>query len=127
MKELQKFWLREQTHVVGLSEQRQKQIQDMNLLKKRKHSQFSSFIYFIFQFVSSVEILILQQKNLRITDDLNQYQNLEEKLNRSITKYRSQIVILNNKLFDKKGHRESMGKHNVVIHNEYMGKLQVCY
>lgn len=36
VKDLQRFWLREQTHVVGLSEQRQKQIHDMNLLKKRK-------------------------------------------------------------------------------------------
>lgn len=71
--------------------------------------------------------MILQQKNLRITDDLDSFQQLEEKLNRGIKKHQSNIVVLNNKLFDKKGYRESMDKQNVVIHNEYMGKLQVLW
>lgn len=35
IKQLQKFWLRQQGHVVSLSQQRQEQINDMNMLKKR--------------------------------------------------------------------------------------------
>lgn len=35
-KKLQKFWLREQGHICQLSEQRQNQLKEMNLLKKRK-------------------------------------------------------------------------------------------
>lgn len=36
-KKLQKFWLREQGHICQLSEQRQEQIKEMNLLKKRTY------------------------------------------------------------------------------------------
>lgn len=39
-KKMEKVWLREQGHMIALSEQRQDQLQQLNMLRKRRFSSY---------------------------------------------------------------------------------------
>ncbi|KAF5290868.1 hypothetical protein FQR65_LT11507 [Abscondita terminalis] len=104
-RKLQKFWLREQAFVVNLSHQRQEQINDLSMIKK--------------------QLQLLQQKNLRINDELNDYQEKEDKLNRAIVTLQNRILICNEQIIKKKGSKNSIEKDTDLIQFDFSGKLQV--
>ncbi|KAI4455962.1 coiled-coil domain-containing protein 40 [Holotrichia oblita] len=103
-KDLQKFWLREQGHVVCLSEQREEQIHDSNLLRK--------------------QTLILEQRNLKINDELDVHHKQEEKMQRNINKLQNQLVYFTEALSKKKGSKDCLDASNCLLHDEFIIKLR---
>ncbi|KAB0794085.1 hypothetical protein PPYR_13705 [Photinus pyralis] len=102
-KKLRKFWLRQQGYVVNLSEQRQNQINDFNMLKK--------------------QLQLLIQKNLKINDELENYRRQEEVLSRSMVNLQNKITIMNELINKAKGNKIVMEKDTDTIQFDYSGKL----
>ncbi|KRT83426.1 hypothetical protein AMK59_3719 [Oryctes borbonicus] len=104
IKDMQKFWLREQGHVVCLSEQREEQIHDRNLLRK--------------------QTLILEQRNLKINDELEVHRKQEEKMRRNINKLQNQLVYYTEALSKKQGSKHNLDERNTLLQNEFVFKLK---
>ncbi|GJQ86909.1 hypothetical protein Trydic_g11780 [Trypoxylus dichotomus] len=104
IKDMQKFWLREQGHVVCLSEQREEQIHDSNLLRK--------------------QTLILEQRNLKINDELEIHRQQEDKMQRSINKLQNQLVYFTETLSKKQGSKSNLDESNTLLQNEFVIKLK---
>ncbi|RZC34989.1 coiled-coil domain-containing protein 40, partial [Asbolus verrucosus] len=103
-KKLQQFWLREQTNLLKISEQRQEQIQNNNLLRK--------------------QILILEQKNLKVTDELDAFKKQQEKVLRSINNLHNQLTVTGDNFCKTKGLKINMDKENEVMRQDYVYKLK---
>ncbi|KAK5641501.1 hypothetical protein RI129_010048 [Pyrocoelia pectoralis] len=102
-KKLRKFWLRQQGFVVNLSEQRQNQINDFNMLKK--------------------QLQLLTQKNLKINDELENYRKQEGNLSRSIVILQNKIILMNEQINKKKDSKIIMEKDTDTLQFDYSGKL----
>ncbi|XP_022900304.2 coiled-coil domain-containing protein 40 [Onthophagus taurus] len=103
-KELQRFWLREQSHVVFLSEQRQQQIHDSNLLRK--------------------QTMILEQRNLKVNDELDLYNKQEANMTRSIKKLQNQILNCTEQLGKKKSSKQFLDEANEMFQNDFTCRLK---
>lgn len=121
-KQLEAIWLREQGHMITLSEQRQDQLQQLNLFRKRKiNSYLVKRIIFIVIFV---EIMVLEQKNLKIGDEIDNLKKQEEVMHRNINKLRNQIVVNNEKITKKRGNKIHLERSNEYLQQDYFSKLQ---
>ncbi|CAH0563600.1 unnamed protein product [Brassicogethes aeneus] len=104
IKELQSYWLREQKNLLSMSRERQEQMHDKNLLKK--------------------QILITEQKNFKITDDIERTKLELEKIERNIRKLQSKVVILCDSLFKKKDKKTDLDHTNDILKNHYDVRLR---
>lgn len=122
-KSFQKFWLREQGHICQLSEQRQEQIKELNLIKKRK-------FYFIYDWycylkkLRPAETTILEQRNLKISDELEACVRKETELNRSVDNLYKKVSLLNEQFFKKKGNANFLTETNNLQQVDYVSKLK---
>ncbi|XP_044759572.1 coiled-coil domain-containing protein 40 [Coccinella septempunctata] len=104
IKELQTFWMREQRNVLSLSETRQQQIANNDLLRK--------------------QILILQQKNLKLSDEIEAINKQDQKTSRNILNYHNQILMRSESLSRKKDERKGLDAHNDLAQMEFMSRLK---
>ncbi|XP_049823494.1 coiled-coil domain-containing protein 40 isoform X2 [Aethina tumida] len=104
IKNLQTYWLREQKNLLTMSKDRQEQIHDTNLLKK--------------------QVIILEQKNFKISDDIDREKMELENLERRIRKLQSKVVILCDSLFKKKDRKNEIDNTNDILKNHYDIKLK---
>lgn len=105
IKQLQQFWMKEQRNVINLAETRQEQISSNDLIKK--------------------QILILQQKNLKITDDLDGIKIQHQKTTRNILNLHNQILMKSETLSKKKGTKQYLDVHNDLTQADYLNKLKI--
>ncbi|KAJ8917137.1 hypothetical protein NQ315_012629 [Exocentrus adspersus] len=104
IKKLQLFWMREQKNLLVVSQERQDQIYEINMLKKQS--------------------LILEQKNLRIRDEINAYKKAEEKVLHSINTLQNRGTVLSEVLFKKRHQKTNLDRNNVLLQFEYDTKLK---
>ncbi|CAG9768078.1 unnamed protein product [Ceutorhynchus assimilis] len=104
IKDLQIFWMREERNVLSMSQEKQEQIQKLNLLKK--------------------ENFILQQKNLKISQEIENYKKQEEKTLHNINHLQNKTSILCDQLNKKKNTKINLDKTNYHLQFEFDGKLK---
>lgn len=104
IKKLQSFWLREQKNMLSVSKERQEQIQNLNILKKQTK--------------------ILEQKNLNINNDLEEYKKNQDKVVHNINNLQNKTTILSETIFKKRSQKETMDRSNILIQTEYENKLR---
>ncbi|XP_023727369.1 coiled-coil domain-containing protein 40 isoform X2 [Cryptotermes secundus] len=102
--ELQQFWLRQQAHTVQLANQRNEQLRNINLIRK--------------------QVLILDQKNLKIEHEIESHNKEEKAISRSIASLCNKLLSLNLKLCEKKDYKGTLDKENLSMQNHYMNILK---
>ncbi|CAH2011669.1 unnamed protein product [Acanthoscelides obtectus] len=104
IKKLQTFWLREQKNLLGVSNERQEQLRKINLMKK--------------------QLLILEQKNIKINFDIESYKKQEEQVQRNIRTLHNKSVIFCEALYKKRNHKVELDRNNVLLQNQIDTKLK---
>lgn len=104
IKKLQLFWLREQKNLLVVSKDRQEQIYNINMLKKQS--------------------LMLEQKNLRIRDEIEAYKKAAEKVLHNINNLQNRSTVLSEVLFKKRHQKINLDRNNVLLQSEYDTKLR---
>ncbi|KAJ8953759.1 hypothetical protein NQ318_015415 [Aromia moschata] len=104
IKKLQSFWLREQKNLLVVSKERQEQIYNINMLKK--------------------QALVLEQKNLRVRDEIEMYKKAEEKVLQNVNNLQNRSVILCETLFKKRNQKTDLDRNNTLLQNEYDSRLK---
>ncbi|XP_021931988.1 coiled-coil domain-containing protein 40 isoform X2 [Zootermopsis nevadensis] len=102
--ELQQFWLQQQTLTVKLANQRNEQVHNINLTHK--------------------QVLILDQKNLKIEHQINCQKKVNKVLNHSISSLNKKLLSLNLKLCERKEYMEILDKENLYTETYYMSVLK---
>ncbi|CAG9764017.1 unnamed protein product [Ceutorhynchus assimilis] len=101
---LQIFWLREEKNVLNISKERHEQTQKLNLLKKQK--------------------LILEQKNLKVTSEIENYGRIEKKISLNINNLHSKMNVLCDHLNKTKGRKATMDEAISYSQSEFDIKLK---
>lgn len=121
---MQSFWLVQQNNNVKLTQQRNEQLKDISLLRKRKflakRSFFSPHNLFIFS-----EVVILDQRTLKTEMEIEKEKKIEADVNKSIANLQHKLVVLNETLVGKKGYRESLDKENSFTQTQFIQTLKV--
>lgn len=78
---------------------------------------FNSAFFFI-------EIMVLEQKNLKIGDEIDNLRKQEEVMNRNINKLRNEMVVYNEKITKKRGNKTHLERSNEYLQQDYFSKLQ---
>ncbi|XP_066154408.1 coiled-coil domain-containing protein 40-like [Euwallacea fornicatus] len=104
IKFLQAFWLREQKNLLRVSQERQEQLYQLNLLKKQN--------------------MILIQKNLKVSNELENYKKQEEQVLHKISNLQNQTMVLCNSLYKKRDRKANLDKSNYHLQSQYDGKLK---
>lgn len=68
--------------------------------------------------------MILEQKNLKIGDEIYNLKKQEESMNRNISKLRNQIVVNNEKIMKKRGNKMNLERSNEYLQQDYFSKLE---
>ncbi|XP_043504867.1 coiled-coil domain-containing protein 40 isoform X1 [Polistes fuscatus] len=100
----QQFWLRQQGYMVTLSQQRDEQLQQLNLLNK--------------------EVTIMKQKNMKIQYQLEKFEKEDANLNKTINLLHQKLLQLNANLVVQKELREELEDKNCIKKNEYLTSLE---
>lgn len=69
--------------------------------------------------------MILEQKNLKIGDEIDNQKRQEDKMNRNVNNLQNELLQLNDSLIKKKGSKFDLDKHNNAVQTEYINKLKV--
>lgn len=104
IKNLQIFWLREQKNLLNVSKERQEQLHKLNLLKKQN--------------------MILIQKNLKVSNELDNYKKQEEKILMNINALQNKATVLCDNLYKKRDKKSTLDKSNYFLQFQYDGKLK---
>ncbi|XP_050303237.1 coiled-coil domain-containing protein 40 [Anthonomus grandis grandis] len=104
IKNLQIFWLREQKNLLSVSKERQEQIHKLNLLRKQN--------------------LILEQKNLKVNNEIENYKKQEERVSQNINNLQNKTSVLCDNLYKKKDRKNVLDKKNYYLQSQYDGKLK---
>ncbi|KAG5870507.1 hypothetical protein JTB14_006839 [Gonioctena quinquepunctata] len=104
IRKLQSYWLREQKNILAVSNERQQQIHDLNMLRK--------------------QALILEQKNLKVNDEIENYKKNEEKVLHNIRSLQNKGVALCETLFKKRNRKIDLDRNNSLLQSEYDSKLK---
>ncbi|CAG2054822.1 unnamed protein product [Timema podura] len=132
-KKLQQFWLRQQGHIVQLSHQRDEQLHEIDILRKRicrsfeKLSTFYNFMLIVecrIGWMAVPEVLVMEQKNLKIEQEIERYNKEEHNVGRSIKHLLHKLVTLNLQLCQRRGYKEELDKDNVFIQGHYLNVLK---
>nr|CAD7570180.1 unnamed protein product [Timema californicum] len=116
-KKLQQFWLRQQGHIVQLSHQRDEQLHEIDILRKRIWGGW----------MAVPEVLVMEQKNLKIEQEIERYNKEEHSVGRSIKHLLHKLVTLNLQLCQRRGYKEELDKDNVFIQGHYLNVLKGLY
>nr|XP_012143520.1 PREDICTED: coiled-coil domain-containing protein 40-like [Megachile rotundata] len=100
----QQFWLRQQGFIVSLSEQRESQLQQLNLLEK--------------------EIMIMRQKNLKLNYALEILAKEETNTNKSIASLNKKLSFMNANLSMQKDLKRELENKNCIVTNESILSFQ---
>ncbi|XP_018330107.1 coiled-coil domain-containing protein 40 isoform X2 [Agrilus planipennis] len=106
IKQLERYWLREQAYIVGLTQKRQNQLRDINVMKK--------------------QIMLLTQKNLTIGDELEAYKKESDKIEKNTTIMLNRLTTLNEKNNNLRGNKYNLDKDVIFKQNEYIGQLETA-
>lgn len=66
----------------------------------------------------------MEQKNLKVTDELESHQKQEIQVGREIDILHNRLTVLGDSFCKKKGYRVDLGKDNDVIRQDYVYKLK---
>lgn len=118
-------WMRHQSNVVKMSEDLNNELNELHLARKRK-KQATKFEFpntrndfFFFS-----ELLIIDQKSLKVDADVEALKNDVHKIDRDIEKSISNIGVLDSKLFAKKQSNQMEKKQCELIYDNMMDKLR---
>ncbi|XP_076288855.1 lethal (2) 41Ab [Lasioglossum baleicum] len=100
----QQFWMRQQGFMVSLSQQRESQLKEMNLLDK--------------------EIMIMGQKNFKLEYALNMLTKDEAHVNKIILSLQQKLLRMNTGLVMQKDLKEELEDKNCIKKNEYVLSFQ---
>ena len=100
----QQFWIRLEGHIITLSQQRDGQLQELNLLNK--------------------EIMIMDQKNLKVEHTLETLKKEESKMERVLHLLQQKMVQINAQLVVQKGLKEELEDKNSIAKIEGMQSLK---
>lgn len=87
-------------------------------------NKLTTFLMYLIVVFFLIEIMMLQQKNLKIRDDIDNLKKQEENMNRNINKLRNQIVVNNEKIMEKRGNNFNLERNNEYLQQDYFSKLQ---
>ncbi|CAG9864014.1 unnamed protein product [Phyllotreta striolata] len=104
IKNLQMFWMREQKNILAMAKERQEQIHSISVLRK--------------------QMLILDQKNLRLSDEFDQLKKQEELTQHRINSLTNKATILCDRVYNKKNHKNDLDKNNLLMQDEFEVKLK---
>lgn len=68
--------------------------------------------------------MVLEQKNLKIGDEIDNLKKQDEVMHRNINKLRNQIVVNNEKITKKRGSKTHLERNNEYLQQDYFSKLQ---
>ncbi|XP_069697468.1 coiled-coil domain-containing protein 40 isoform X4 [Periplaneta americana] len=102
--DLQQFWLRQQSHIVQLTNQRNEQLHKINIMRN--------------------QVLIMDQKNLKIEHELDCLNKGDKMISRSIATLGNKLLSLNLKLCERKDYKETLDKGNLYTQNQYINILK---
>lgn len=94
----QQLWLRQEGYMITLSQQRDLQLQELNLLNK--------------------EIMIMEQKNLKLEHALEMLNKEESNMERILNLLQQRMVQMNTQLVIQKGLKEELEDKNSITKNE---------
>lgn len=94
----QQFWIRQEGYMITLSQERDFQLQELNLLNK--------------------EIMIMDQKNLKIEHALGMLNKEESNIDRTLNLLQQRLVQMNAQLVIQKGLKEELKDKNFITKNE---------
>ncbi|XP_026284357.1 coiled-coil domain-containing protein 40 [Frankliniella occidentalis] len=100
----QAFWLRLQSHIVRLTEERQKQLQQLNLLYKQVH--------------------ILTQRSLKIEHEMEKHNRGKKDIEHQIHELDVSLNKMTVGLHNRRGYKEILDKENLIIQTEALGLLK---
>ncbi|XP_076235044.1 lethal (2) 41Ab [Calliopsis andreniformis] len=100
----QQFWIRQQGFMVSLSQQRETQIQELNLLAK--------------------EIMIMGQKNFKLEYALEMLTKEEVNINKVIASLEQKVLRMNSDLVLQKDLKEELEDKNCIMKNECILSFQ---
>ncbi|XP_072750930.1 coiled-coil domain-containing protein 40 isoform X2 [Anoplolepis gracilipes] len=103
-KKSQQFWIRQEGHMITLSQQRDLQLQELNLLNK--------------------EIMIMDQKNLKLEHTLEMLNKEESNMQRVLNLLQQKLVHMNAQLVIQKGLKEELEDKNSITKNEGVQSLE---
>ncbi|XP_023021111.2 lethal (2) 41Ab [Leptinotarsa decemlineata] len=104
IKKLQSYWLREQKNILAVSNERQEQIHNLNMLKK--------------------QTLILEQKNLKISDEIEDYKKFQDKVLHNIRNLQNKGEALCETLCKSRNRKTDLDRSNTLLQSEYDSKLK---
>lgn len=67
----------------------------------------------------------MQQKNLKVTDEIESISKQDQKTSRNILNYHNQILMRSEFLSRKKDQKKGLDAHNDLAQMEYMSRLKV--
>lgn len=100
----QQLWIREEGYMITLSQQRDLQLQELNLLNK--------------------EIMIMEQKNLKLEHALKMLNKEESNMERILNLLQQRMVQMNTQLVIQKGLKEELEDKNSITKNEGIQSLE---
>lgn len=95
IKSLQVFWMREQKNILAVAKDRQEQIHNISVLRK--------------------QVLILEQKNVRMCDEIEELKKNEERTQHRINVLTNKTSILNEWVNNKKNKKQNLDKSNTLL------------
>ncbi|KAJ8683178.1 hypothetical protein QAD02_018970 [Eretmocerus hayati] len=104
MKKAQQLWLRQQSNVFNLSKQRHLQMQELSVIGK--------------------EIIIMEQKNLKLEIDMEKARKEEANLSRTMSALQQKLLQMNLHLSSQKELKNELEDKNNVTKTEYMQSLE---
>lgn len=100
----QQLWIRQEGYMITLSQQRDLQLQELNLLNK--------------------EIMIMEQKNLKLEHALKMLNKEESNMERILNLLQQRMVQMNTQLVIQKGLKEELEDKNSITKNEGIQSLE---
>jgi chromosome segregation ATPase len=123
IKESQQFWLRLQSMVVGLSEKRALQMDEIFVGRKREFWLISTKPHSNFC-INPTELMVIEQKAMKIESDLSQSQTENREIIRTLNNFNVKLDQASAKLYEKKKVHEKEEMECLLAHQDTVDKLK---
>lgn len=104
IKKAQQFWLRQQGFMFSMSQQRDLQMQELGVISK--------------------EIMLMEQKNMKLETELEKQKKEEANMNRIMNTLQQRLLQINVRLASQKEIKNDLEDKNNVAKNEYLKSLK---
>ena len=101
---LKQFWLRQEGNIVTLSQQRNTQTQELNLISK--------------------QITVMEQKNLKIEFDMDKQKKEKANIERTIELFQQRLTQINSRIATQRDIKGELESKNYSTKSEYVKSLQ---